>query len=686
MHRTTPPDLEQTDRPTRPSRRATRGAALLAAAGLTTGLLPLVTSTGADAATVGYSRFASCTTLVTHLRNLALPRVGPSGLDGGVMIAVDARVGLPTAAPAATTASSKSAGAPVAASPASAEATYDSSATNVQEVGVDEGDTVETDGRYLYSGITGAVRIIDTTTGRLVATLTDQTQGGEAQLLLDGPRLAVVRQHWTTYPDTTVELYDVRNPAAPNLLRRLHYEGTFQAVRAVDHRLRLVLQTSFQSRLPFVTPTDWSPKGQARATEANKNVVRKAKATDWLPRFYDDGPLGRTAPRAAIGCTDIGKPAQTSGLGLTWIATIDLDRGGAMPDAQAGGGVIDDGGIVYASANRVYVATVPQPSIRPTPRVMIPTRIAAPASNTTIHAFDLGPGSATTWVASGTVKGRLLNQFSMSEKDNRLRVATTADDAGFGSPQESAVRVLSFSGRTLAETGSVTGLGRTERIYAVRFIGDLGYVVTFRQTDPLYVVDLRNPARPRVAGELKIPGYSAYLHPVGDGLLLGIGQDASDEGRRLGTQVSLFDVRDPDAPKQLAKLRVGGSSEAEYDHHAFLWWASTGTLVVPITAWPQSGANVLRVDLTAATIALRGRIAHPVPNQQGPIAIAVPMPASGGVAPATIPTTTIKPSDMEEPISRSLVVAGRLVTVSPSAVRVSDLTTFASLSYLRFET
>ena len=135
------------------------------------------------------------------------------------------------------------------------------------------------------------------------------------------------------------------------------------------------------------------------------------------------------------------------------------------------------------------------------------------------------------------------------------------------------------------------GLGKGERIYAVRFLGDAGYVVTFRQVDPLYTLDLSRPGTPRVVGELKIPGYSAYLHPVGEDLLIGVGQDATAEGRQLGTQVSLFDVSNLASPARLdqRKLAAAGSSEAEWDHHAFLWWAPAKLAVIPLRViWSAS--------------------------------------------------------------------------------------------------
>jgi hypothetical protein len=140
--------------------------------------------------------------------------------------------------------------------------------------------------------------------------------------------------------------------------------------------------------------------------------------------------------------------------------------------------------------------------------------------------------------------------------------------------------------------------------------------VTFRQVDPLYTLDLSDPARPRVVGELKVPGYSAYLHPVGDGLLLGVGQDATAEGRRTGVQVSLFDVSDLANPVRLDQLGLGSDSytPVEYDHHAFLWWAPSTLALVPLNRYaetdPFGGSVALKVD-RAGGIAEAGRIAHP---------------------------------------------------------------------------
>jgi uncharacterized secreted protein with C-terminal beta-propeller domain len=197
--------------------------------------------------------------------------------------------------------------------------------------------------------------------------------------------------------------------------------------------------------------------------------------------------------------------------------------------------------------------------------------------NTTITKFRID-GMKVGYAGSGTVDGTLLNQFSMDEYEGNLRVATNTWDVGNG------LYVLDDS---LNVIGSVTGLAKGESIYSVRFFGDKGYIVTFRNMDPLFVFDLKDPKNPKLTGELKIPGFSNYLHPVGEDLLLGIGAETFEiyqkdaEGnevvignRQGGIKVSLFDVSDMGEPKEISKYVAGyaGSySEAFYNHKAIMF-------------------------------------------------------------------------------------------------------------------
>lgn len=220
-----------------------------------------------------------------------------------------------------------------------------------------------------------------------------------------------------------------------------------------------------------------------------------------------------------------------------------------------------------------------------------------PGGTTDLHVFDV-EGTLVSHVASGSVDGSLLNQYSMSIHDGVLRTATTAATDG---RTESLVTTFRVEGTDLVQLGQVGDLGPDEDIQAVRFMGTTAYVVTFRRTDPLYVVDLTDPTAPRTRGELKIEGYSAYLHPLGDGRLLGVGQDADPStGMTRGVQVSTFDVTDPTAPRRIdVDVTPGSSSEVEWEPHA-LTVTGDGLAVVPLEIWDQSpngrlGALVYRV-------------------------------------------------------------------------------------------
>jgi uncharacterized secreted protein with C-terminal beta-propeller domain len=237
---------------------------------------------------------------------------------------------------------------------------------------------------------------------------------------------------------------------------------------------------------------------------------------------------------------------------------------------------------------------------------------------------------------------------------------TTELPASWGSAQtesETFVTTLEEHGGKLVRLGRVGGLGRGERTYGVRFIGDVGYVVTFRQVDPLYLIDLSRPAHPAVRGELKIVGYSAYLHPLGGDLLLGVGQDASEEGRVLGTQVSVFDVSDLDRPALLRRSTLGKAwSEAEWDHRAFLYWPAAQLAVLPVQAASISpgpdplfaGAAVFKVGRSA--IDLVGTVSH----------------------------------DESSPIRRSLVIGDMLYTISDLGLKGSSLATLAPRAWVPF--
>jgi hypothetical protein len=314
---------------------------------------------------------------------------------------------------------------------------------------------------------------------------------------------------------------------------------------------------------------------------------------------------------------------------------------------------------VYGSPTALYVA-----SQRYSPAAEAGRALPA-QPRTEIHRFDASKTGETTYTGSGDVAGFVLNQYSLSEFDGALRVASTEEPQWFNGVQtgesQSYVTVLGTGGSKLTPLGRVEGLGKGERIYAVRFAGDKGYVVTFRQVDPLFTLDLSDKSNPRVLGELKIQGYSAYLHPISDDLLLGVGQDATAQGRTLGTQLSLFDVSDLRRPARLAVASLGGnsSSDAEFDPHAFLFWKPADLAVIPLQTFGDTGSTfsgAVGFRVGASSLAEAGRITHP-------------SPATGDVAPS---------------IGRSIVIGDRLYTLSYAGLEASRLDTLAPLAFAAF--
>jgi len=374
--------------------------------------------------------------------------------------------------------------------------------------------------------------------------------------------------------------------------RTLTVEGRYLSARLIDGTVRVVI-SSYPVNLPFVYPSNEASENIA--LEANRAVIDQTTLEDWLPEYTLIESDGSKTEGLLVACNRTHRPAEFAGFETLSVLTFGVEDGVDAGDATA---VIAGGETVYASTEAIYVAT----------NVWVPPVLFDDGSldvmnesySTAIHKFSLNGSDPAEYEASGSVRGHLLNQFAMDEYEGRLRVATTDGPPwGFDDTSESFVAVLEQQGDQLVEVGSVGEMGKGERIFSVRFIAEAAYVVTYRQVDPLYVVDLSDPANPVVAGELKILGYSAYLHPIGEGRLIGIGQDATEEGRSLGAKVSLFDVSDPSDPREVDSFVMEDSyTDVEWDHHAFLYWAPEQIMVMPLQDWSDNfaGAIVLKLD------------------------------------------------------------------------------------------
>jgi hypothetical protein len=629
--------------------------------------------------------FDSCAEALTQLKSAAKAYVGPWGFGGDTRglarsTVGDARVAGANALPAP--AGAPPAGPDAAAPEAAGAAGY--SGTNVHEAGVDEPDLVKTDGRRIVTVSGGVLHVVDPATRQQTGRLelfppTDPGRWSESSLLLHGDRaLVLVRDGW----GGPVALPDIRRPAIapapdamppatdaitgprlilvdlagpPRILAEYGADGSLVDARQVGATVRIVVRSAARLAFPYrESGTD------EQRTATNRDVIDEATAQSWLPRY--EITTGGTTRAGQVGCDRLVRPASYSGTSMVTLLSFDLGA------ASLGDGdplsVVADGDTVYSTGARLYLSNDQRWRVSPVSGI----RGFAPEPRdeaTEIYQFDTtGPGRPR-FLAATTVPGWLINQYALSEWNGHLRVATTSGDARGGTAQSSsAVYVLRADGAALTETGRVTGLGKGERIYAVRFVAGTGYVVTFRQTDPLYTVDLTRPDAPRVAGELKITGYSAYLHPIDRDRLLGIGQEASGQGRTQGTQLSLFDVSDPARPNRLAQHHIRqGQSEAESDPHAFLYWPAERLVVVPLTTY-DGGIAGDRKPPTQGALALRV-------TEQG-----------------FTPLGLVEHADATSPeqsgmIRRSLVVNGVLWTVSDAGMKATQLSTMGTVGWLK---
>jgi beta propeller domain-containing protein len=673
-------------------------------AGLTAAALAMTACTGGGTPATGppiglapaafrLVSYDSCADALGQLKRAAADYVTAYGIGGG---AVPATAGMEAGGSAADARSA--APAPQQLEPFSG--------TNTHEAGVDEPDVVKTDGRRIVTLMDGTLRVVDAATKRVTGelVLTDANQGRwyADQLLLDGDRALAIGT--TSVPmergpaaadgnasggmasdaiiapmtqGTRLTLIDLAG--APRILGSLELEGAFVDARAVGSLARLVIRSG--PHLRWVYPSQ--DRSESAALRANKRILAQSTIDEWLPRYSLDG----SAPRPLVGCGDVSHPRQYSGLSMLTVLALDL----AGPlQAQDSVAVLADGQTVYGTRASLYIADDHRFGFWP-----MPMRLAGDSRGpggraqpqTEIHKFDVSQPGKPRYVASGAVDGWLLNQYSLSEYAGRLRVATTEEQLSgvepgpAGEPQtsepmpdaaitSSAVSVLVQRDDRLLPVGRVDGLGQGERIYSVRFIGPVGYVVTFRQTDPLYTLDLSDPSRPRVVGELKITGFSSYLHPAGDGRLIGVGQDADLDGRVQGTQVSLFDVGNPAAARRLdAYALPGGNSEAEYDPHAFLYWPAEHLLVVPMLAQPAVDGSLQPTDKPMFSGALALRLDGDRLTKLGFIS----HPSAGMTAYQRDPS-----------IRRSLVIGDTLWTISSAGAMATDIHALADQEWVPF--
>lgn len=505
--------------------------------------------------------------------------------------------------------SEDSAGATSNGSPAQAPQPAEYSPTNVQVAGVDELDTLKTDGEYIYiaegssvfirsvadiSESVVEISVVGSPTGiflnedRLVIVSTDYTYidyGEQTPTSSTSPRSAEIDIALPYYNPgvtiTVVATYDLTTISAPKQVAYTIIDGYYNAARLHDGNVYLISNyTADASQLKEfgvekVLPHYWVRAGSSELEDYDNRLSEAPLMADCneISRY---GDLGTT---------------------FTNVVTFPVDE----PTKISAKVLLGNAETIYMSERNLLLTSTRyqddsalEPNICDTIETIfggcIPTPIlpdyGGPA-DTEVYRLSIS-GTELNFIGSARVSGTVLDQFSLDEHSGYFRIATTGNTSeGRWTTEVNNMYVLD---ENMQVVGKVEGLAPTEQIYAVRYMGERAYMVTYRQVDPFYVIDLSDPRSPEVLGELKIPGFSEYLHPYDENHIIGVGQEATTSGRVTGVKVALFDVTDPENPVEVAKADLGGvgsSTQVSYDHKAFLFDRERGLMVIPVSVYDE---------------------------------------------------------------------------------------------------
>lgn len=458
------------------------------------------------------------------------------------------------------------------------EVANDYSKTNTQVQGVDEADIVKTDGTYIYYLTNEKLTIINTENASQMKEMStikfDETFTPE-ELFLNNDKIIVIGTRYEydkterkigidedyLYPNymdktyTSAKLYNVKDKINPTLERTVEVEGDYLTARMIDSNVYIA--SNKYMYYAYICNT-------YKSTELNED--------DFKPHYLDTATSNETKSINFDCIYYIPEFEDTNYLNI--VAFNITNNQEANVESYLGAGEE-----IYASKENLYVTKTKYDYERKNKTSI----------TTEIYKFNLNNANCTL-AKAGDVPGSVLNQFSMDECNGYFRIATT-DSTSWNS--ESNTNNLYVLNENLETIGKIEGLAKGERIYSVRFMGNRAYMVTFVETDPLFVIDLSNPTTPTVLGELKIPGYSKYLHPYDETHLIGIGEDTEvvnyGYGDRVvtnGMKMAMFDVTDPNNPKELYNVKIGEKgtySELLYNHKALLFSKEKNIIAFPIS-------------------------------------------------------------------------------------------------------
>ena len=403
----------------------------------------------------------------------------------------------------------------------------DHSETTTQVEGVDEADIVKTDGRFIYilTQNTGGtvIKIVDVKDGtpKQIESISASNMNNQEMYLM-GDRLVILGTDYDG-SKTTAIIYDVSDPENAKKIEECSQSGTYNTSRLIGNRLYII--SDFYILI---------------------NEIKKSDTSSFAPEISAKGYNDTLSPECIHIYDNCSSPTYTV------VSAFNIENGEMLSSQSVLGGSYT----VYASTSNIITTSMESGGI------------------TQIARFQL-KGDEIKLAAAGSLEGSLLNQFSIDEYKDHFRFVLTDYNVSYKgnyTVTNSSVNSLVILDGDLKETGKITNIAPGERVYSVRFMGDTAYFVTFRQVDPLFSVDVSDPHNPKIIGALKIPGFSNYLFPYGDGKLLGLGRNADEYTGRTGSiKLSMFDISDPANVTESDKTDVNADySAALYNHKAVL--------------------------------------------------------------------------------------------------------------------
>jgi uncharacterized secreted protein with C-terminal beta-propeller domain len=536
------------------------------------------------------------------------------------------------------------------------------SPTNIQVEGIDEGDLVKTDGRFIYTFADRTLTITRATPPEEaeVVSTTDLEGLVPKEMLIDGDRLIILGERMLMSSNSfrpsgeldliapterrsknivVAETWDLSDRTHPQRIRMTAWTGSLLSTRATNGFLYLAIRTQ-------VRQDDHDPVPLFRD---------HIKDVDDLEDNHGFEPVA--------DCNDIAYVEPIQSPTFITVAALSFHRI-AQPVNQSV--VLADGQTVYASPKHLYIAQTSYGNWREQELVG--------QARTTIVQFAFSRGTVR---ARGAVHiaGQTLNQFSMDERDGIFRIVTTREAF---SPMTARATDLYLLDDNLERLGAVENIAPGEQFYAARFFGDRAYLVTFQVTDPLFVIDLADPRHPKVLGELEIPGYSSYLQPYDDTHLIGIGRNTTSSGVDEGLKFALFDVTDPTDPRELHTATIGDRSTTSptlSDHKALLFDRQKDLFVVPLsmqqTIWIE---NDLPSSVPQPLAFFQGVAVYRLTLEKG-------FEFQTQISHETDPSVPRRHSNpqAEDVIQRSLWIDDALYTISDREIAIHDLGNFREL-------